>query len=82
LRFNFSFSGTPVKIIGNLPFNIASPLLLQFLRAYSPNQGLEKLCQRRSKEIAPLHPIAAPFHDANTPTDLTLAFQKEVAEVF
>jgi 16S rRNA A1518/A1519 N6-dimethyltransferase RsmA/KsgA/DIM1 with predicted DNA glycosylase/AP lyase activity len=40
LRFDFCISGMPVKIIGNLPFNIASPLLLQFLRAYSLNQGL------------------------------------------
>jgi len=52
---------TAVHVVGNLPFNIATPLLLRFLAMIDRQDGI---CF---------------FASQNTPTTLTLAFQREVA---
>ena len=49
-----------VKIIGNLPFGVATPLLFSYLSMLAERSG--------------------PFRYTDVPTELTLCFQKEVAE--
>ena len=71
----FFASALRVRIIGNLPFNIATPLIVQYMRHAAQHTGILSLLAPTA--ITSLHP--GPFKFG--PAELTLSFQKEVVEV-
>lgn len=54
LKFDFSFNNTPIKVIGNLPYNISTPLLFYLANFNNitemyfmlQNEVVERLCAR------------------------------------
>ncbi|KAI8049027.1 S-adenosyl-L-methionine-dependent methyltransferase [Syncephalis plumigaleata] len=62
-----------VHLLGNLPFNIASPLLISWLRSAYTHTGLFGLTSSSSSD-------SITHHNDLIPWTMTLMFQKEVAE--
>jgi 16S rRNA A1518/A1519 N6-dimethyltransferase RsmA/KsgA/DIM1 with predicted DNA glycosylase/AP lyase activity len=66
-----------VRVVGNLPFNIATPLLLKFLSMVDRQEGI---CTLAADDPNPnALPIAA-ASSTSPSTTFTLAFQHEVAQ--